>query len=158
MHKISPFLWFDHQAEDAANFYVSIFKDSKILSASRYTEDGPGPAGTVIVVKFQIEGQEFFALNGGPRFKFDEAISFAIDCQTQEEVDYFWNKLTADGGKESQCGWLKDKFGLSWQVIPKILGELMADKDKNKAGRVMQAMLKMKKIDIAALKKAAAQE
>jgi predicted 3-demethylubiquinone-9 3-methyltransferase (glyoxalase superfamily) len=158
MHKISPFLWFDKQAEDAANYYVSIFKDSKILSISHYGEAGPGPAGAVIVVKFQIEGQEFFALNGGPQFKFDEAISFAIDCQSQEEVDYFWNKLTADGGKESQCGWLKDKFGLSWQVIPRILIELLSDKDKSKAGRVMQAMMQMKKIDIATLQKAAAQK
>jgi predicted 3-demethylubiquinone-9 3-methyltransferase (glyoxalase superfamily) len=155
MHKISPFLWFDQQAEEAANYYVSIFKDSKILSISRYNDAGPGPAGKVLVVKFQIEGQDFFALNGGPQFKFDEAISFAIDCQTQEEVDYFWNKLTADGGKESQCGWLKDKFGLSWQVIPRILIELLSDHDKSKAGRVMQAMLKMKKIEIAALQAAA---
>src|SRR5579863_2696620 len=155
MHKISPFLWFDQQAEEAANYYVSIFKDSKILSISRYNDAGPGPAGKVLVVKFQIEGQDFFALNGGPQFRFNEAISFAIDCQTQEEVDYFWNKLTADGGKESQCGWLKDKFGLSWQVIPRILIELLSDHDKSKAGRVMQAMLKMKKIEIAALQAAA---
>jgi predicted 3-demethylubiquinone-9 3-methyltransferase (glyoxalase superfamily) len=146
MHKIAPFLWFDTQAEEAANFYVSIFKDSKILKVSRYGEAGPGPAGSVMVVNFQIEGQEFIALNAGPLF---------INCQTQEEVDYFWNKLTADGGQESRCGWLKDKYGLSWQVTPTILGELMADKDPKKAQRVMQAMLQMKKIDIPALKRAA---
>jgi predicted 3-demethylubiquinone-9 3-methyltransferase (glyoxalase superfamily) len=158
MQKISPFLWFDSNAEEAANFYVSIFKDSKILKIARYGEAGPGPAGSVMVVNFQIEGQDFTALNGGPVFKFTEAISFVISCQTQEEVDHYWNKLTADGGQESQCGWLKDKYGLSWQVTPTILGELLADKDQKKAQRVMQAMLQMKKIDIAALKRAAAQE
>jgi predicted 3-demethylubiquinone-9 3-methyltransferase (glyoxalase superfamily) len=154
MQKISPFLWFDTQAEEAANFYVSIFKNSKILKVARYGEAGPGPAGTVMIVSFQIEGQEFIALNAGPRFKFTEAISFVINCQTQEEVDHFWNELTAGGGQESMCGWLKDRFGLSWQVTPTILGELMADKDPKKAQRVMQAMLKMQKIDIAALKRA----
>jgi len=158
MQKISPFLWFDSNAEEAANFYVSIFKDSKILKIARYGEAGPGPAGSVMVVNFQIEGQDFTALNGGPVFKFTEAISFVISCQTQEEVDHYWNKLTADGGQESQCGWLKDKYGLSWQVTPTILGELLADKDQKKAQRVMQAMLQMKKIDISALKRAAAQE
>ncbi len=158
MQKISPFLWFDSNAEEAANFYVSIFKDSKILKIARYGEAGPGPAGSVMVVNFQIEGQDFIALNGGPLFKFTEAISFVINCQTQEEVDHYWNKLTAGGGQESQCGWLKDKYGLSWQVTPTILGELLADKDQKKAQRVMQAMLQMKKIDIAALKRAAAQE
>jgi len=158
MQKISPLLWFDSNAEEAANFYVSIFKDSKILKIARYGEAGPGPAGSVMVVNFQIEGQDFTALNGGPVFKFTEAISFVISCQTQEEVDHYWNKLTADGGQESQCGWLKDKYGLSWQVTPTILGELLADKDQKKAQRVMQAMLQMKKIDIAALKRAAAQE
>jgi predicted 3-demethylubiquinone-9 3-methyltransferase (glyoxalase superfamily) len=157
MQKISPFLWFDSNAEEAANFYLSIFKDSKILKIARYGEAGPGPAGSVMVVNFQIEGQDFIALNGGPLFKFTEAISFVINCQTQEEVDHYWNKLTA-GGQESQCGWLKDKYGLSWQVTPKILGELLADKDQKKAQRVMQAMLQMKKIDIAALQRAAAQE
>jgi predicted 3-demethylubiquinone-9 3-methyltransferase (glyoxalase superfamily) len=157
MQKISPFLWFDGNAEEAANFYVSIFKDSKILKIARYGEAGPGPAGSVMVVNFQIEGQDFIALNGGPLFKFTEAISFVIDCQTQEEVDHYWNKLTA-GGQESQCGWLKDKYGLSWQVTPTILGELLADKDQKKAQRVMQAMLQMKKIDIAELKRAAAQQ
>lgn len=155
MQKISPFLWFDTQAEDAANFYCSIFKNSKILKIARYSEGSPGPAGSVMVVNFQVEGQDFMALNAGPLFKFTEAISFVIDCQTQEEVDYFWNKLTANGGQESQCGWLKDKYGLSWQVTPTILGELLADKDPKKAQRVMQAMLQMKKIDIAALKRAA---
>ena len=158
MQKISPFLWFDSNAEEAANFYVSIFKDSKILKIARYGEAGPGPAGSVMVVNFQIEGQDFIALNGGPLFKFTEAISFVINCQTQEEVDHYWNRLTAGGGQESQCGWLKDKYGLSWQVTPTILGELLADKDQKKAQRVMQAMLQMKKIDIAALKRAAAQE
>jgi len=158
MQKVSPFLWFDGNAEEAANFYVSIFKDSKILKIARYGEAGPGPAGSVMVVNFQIEGQDFIALNGGPVFKFTEAISFVISCQTQEEVDHYWNKLTAGGGQESQCGWLKDKYGLSWQVTPTILGELLADKDQKKAQRVMQAMLQMKKIDIAALKRAAAQE
>jgi len=155
IEKISPFLWFDHQAEEAANFYVSIFKNSKISKISRYPEGAPGPAGSVMVVNFQIEGQNFMALNAGPLFKFTEAISFLIACETQEKVDYFWNKLTADGGQESQCGWLKDKFGLSWQVTPTILAELLADKDHKKAQRVMQAMLKMKKIEIAALKRAA---
>ena len=158
MQKISPFLWFDSNAEEAANFYVAIFKDSKVLKIARYGEAGPGPAGSVMVVNFQIEGQDFIALNGGPLFKFTEAISFVISCQTQEEVDHYWNKLTADGGQESQCGWLKDKYGLSWQVTPTILGELLADKDQKKAQRVMQAMLQMKKMDIAALQRAAAQE
>ena len=158
MQKISPFLWFDGNAEEAADFYVSLFKGSKILKIARYGEAGPGPAGAVMVVNFQIEGQDFIALNGGPLFKFTEAISFVINCQTQEEVDHYWNRLTAGGGQESQCGWLKDKYGLSWQVTPAILGELLADKDQKKAQRVMQAMLQMKKIDIAALQRAAAQE
>jgi predicted 3-demethylubiquinone-9 3-methyltransferase (glyoxalase superfamily) len=158
MQKISPFLWFDGNAEEAADFYVSLFKGSKILNIARYGEAGPGPAGAVMVVNFQIEGQDFIALNGGPLFKFTEAISFVINCQTQEEVDHYWNRLTAGGGQESQCGWLKDKYGLSWQVTPTILGELLADKDQKKAQRVMQAMLQMKKIDIAALQRAAAQE
>lgn len=158
MQKISPFLWFDGNAEEAVNFYVSIFKNSRVLKIARYGEQGPGPAGSVMVVNFQIEGQEFIALNGGPHFKFTEAISFSIDCQTQEEVDYYWSKLTAGGGQEVQCGWLKDKFGLSWQVNPRILGELLADRDAKKAGRVMQAMMQMKKIDIAALRRAYEQE
>jgi len=128
MQEITPFLWFDTQAEEAANLYVSIFKNSKILKVARYGEAGPGPAGSVMIMNFQIEGQEFIALNAGPRFKFTEAISFVINCRTQEEVDHYWNKLTADGGQESMCGWLKDKYGLSWQVTPTILGELMTDK------------------------------
>ena len=157
MQKISPFLWFDSNAEEAANFYVAIFKDSKVLKIARYGEAGPGPAGSVMVVNFQIEGQDFIALNGGPLFKFTEAISLSVDCKTQQEVDEFWGKLSA-GGEEGPCGWLKDKYGLSWQVTPTILGELLADKDQKKAQRVMQAMLQMKKIDIAALQRAAAQE
>jgi predicted 3-demethylubiquinone-9 3-methyltransferase (glyoxalase superfamily) len=154
MQKITPFLWFDGNAEEAVHFYVSIFKNSKILKIARYQDAGPGPAGSVMIVNFQIEGHEFIALNGGKHFKFTEAISFSIDCRTQDEVDHFWSKLTADGGQESQCGWLKDKFGLSWQVVPAILGKMMADKDPRKSQRVMQAMLKMKKIDIAALQRA----
>jgi predicted 3-demethylubiquinone-9 3-methyltransferase (glyoxalase superfamily) len=154
MQKITPFLWYDDKAEEAANFYVSIFKNSKVLSVNRYGEAGPGPKGTVMIVEFQIDGQKFVTLNGGPLFKFTEAISFVINCETQEEVDYFWEKLTADGGAESMCGWLKDKYGLSWQVVPTILTELMKDKDPAKAQRVMQAMLQMKKIDIPTLKRA----
>ena len=154
MQKISPFLWFDSNAEEAANFYVAIFKDSKVLKIARYGEAGPGPAGSVMVVNFQIEGQDFIALNGGPLFKFTEAISFVINCQTQEEVDHYWNKLTAGGGQESQCGWLKDRYGLSWQIVPAALGAYITDKDPEKAKRTMQAMMKMKKLDIAALEKA----
>jgi predicted 3-demethylubiquinone-9 3-methyltransferase (glyoxalase superfamily) len=152
--KIKTFLWFDANAEDAASFYVSVFKDSKILSVARSGEAGPGPKGSALTVNFQLEGQEFIALNGGPHFKFTEAISLLVDCDSQKEVDELWNKLTAGGGAESQCGWLKDKFGLSWQIIPRVLFELMGDADPVKSGRVMQAMLKMTKIDIAALEKA----
>jgi predicted 3-demethylubiquinone-9 3-methyltransferase (glyoxalase superfamily) len=151
--KIAPFLWFDNNAEEAANFYISIFKNSKILNVSRYGDAGPGPKGSVMVVDFQIEGQEFIALNGGPNFKFTEAVSFMVNCDTQEEVDEFWEKLSA-GGEKSQCGWLKDKYGLSWQITPKILGRLMADKDPEKSKRVMEAMMQMSKIDIAKLKQA----
>jgi predicted 3-demethylubiquinone-9 3-methyltransferase (glyoxalase superfamily) len=158
MQKISPFLWFDSNAEEAANFYVSIFRNSKILHTSRYGDAGPGPKGSVLVVKFQINGQEFMALNGGPLFKFSEAISFVVNCDTQQEVDEYWDKLTQNGGQESQCGWLKDKFGLSWQITPTILGELMTDKDPKKSARVMQAMLQMKKLDINKLKQARDQE
>ena len=154
MQKITPFLWYDDKAEEAANFYGSIFKDSKVLSVTRYGEAGPGQKGTVMVVEFQIEGQKFVALNAGPLFKFTEAISFVINCETQEEVDYFWEKLTADGGAESMCGWLKDKYGLSWQVVPTILFELFQDKDAGKSQRVMKAMLQMKKMDIPTLKRA----
>jgi predicted 3-demethylubiquinone-9 3-methyltransferase (glyoxalase superfamily) len=151
--KITPFLWFDNKAEEAMNFYVSIFKNSKVLSVTRYGEAAPGPKGTVMTAEFQLEGQEFVALNGGPHFKFTEAVSFVVNCETQEEVDYFWEKLL-EGGQESQCGWLKDKYGLSWQVVPTILVELFQDKDPEKSQRVMKAMLQMKKIDIATLKHA----
>ncbi len=157
MQKITPFLWFDNQAEEAANFYVSIFKNSKIVKVARYGEAGPGPKGTAMTVVFQLDGHEFIALNGGPHFKFTEAISFSVDCKTQEEVDEFWEKLSA-GGEEGQCGWLKDKYGLSWQINPAILGELLSDPDPQKSKRVMEAMLKMKKIDIKALKQAAGQQ
>ena len=153
MPKISPFLWFDRQAEEAANFYIKTFKNSKILNITRYGEAGPGPKGSVMTIEFTLDGQEFIALNGGPHFKFNEAISFSVDCKTQEEVDMYWAKLS-EGGEEQPCGWLKDKFGLSWQVNPTILGEMLGDPDPQKAERVTEAMLKMKKIDIAALKKA----
>jgi predicted 3-demethylubiquinone-9 3-methyltransferase (glyoxalase superfamily) len=152
--KITPFLWFDTQAEEAMKFYTSVFKNSKIGAIARYSEAGPGPAGSVMTATFELEGQEFIALNAGPHFKFNEAISFVIDCETQEEVDYYWKKLTADGGQESQCGWLKDKFGLSWQVTPSMLGELYSSGDPEKSQRMMQAMMKMKKLDIAALQEA----
>jgi len=153
MNKITPCLWFDDNAEEAVNFYVSIFKNSKILSVARYGEAGPRPEGMVMTMTFQLDGQEFMALNGGPEFKFTEAISFYVNCKTQAEVDELWEKLSA-GGEEVQCGWLKDKFGLSWQIVPAILGELLGDKDAGKAARVMQAMLQMKKIDIAGLQRA----
>lgn len=153
MQKITPFLWFDNQAEEAMNFYVSIFKNSKPGRVTRYGDAGPGPKGQVMSVTFQLEGQEFMALNGGPLFHFTEAISLFVNCQTQQEVDDLWSKLS-QGGKTSRCGWLKDKFGLSWQIIPQALGELLADKDPVKSQRVMQAMLQMDKIDIAALKRA----
>jgi predicted 3-demethylubiquinone-9 3-methyltransferase (glyoxalase superfamily) len=153
MQKITPFLWFDNQAEEAMNFYVSIFKNSKTLSCTRYGDAGPGPKGTVLVASFELDGQEFMALNGGPRFKFTEAVSFVVNCETQAEIDEMWAKLSA-GGEESQCGWLKDKFGLSWQVVPPILSKLMQDKDPQKSNRVMEALLKMKKIDIATLQRA----
>jgi predicted 3-demethylubiquinone-9 3-methyltransferase (glyoxalase superfamily) len=153
MQKIRPFLWFDNQAEEAMNFYVSIFKNSKVGKVSRYGDAGPGPKGTIMSATFQLEGQEFMALNGGPLFHFTEAISFFVDCKTQEEVDDLWGKLTA-GGQPSRCGWLKDKFGLSWQIIPSALMEMLQDKDPQKSERVMQAMLQMSKIDIAGLKRA----
>lgn len=153
MQKITPFLWFDNNAEEAMNFYVSIFKNSKVLTVSRYGEAGPGPAGTVMTAEFALDGQEFVALNGGPRFKFTEAISFVVNCESQEEVDYFWEKLS-EGGTKSRCGWLKDKFGLWWQVVPTLLAELMGDKDPEKSKRVMEAMLKMDKIEIEPLKRA----
>lgn len=155
MQAITPFLWFDNQAEEAANLYTSVFKNSKINSIARYGDAGPGSKGQVMTVSFTLDGQEFVALNGGPLFKFTEAVSFVIDCETQEDVDHYWNKLLEGGGEESQCGWLKDKFGLSWQVVPRILNRLLTDKDAAKAQRVMAAMLKMKKIIIADLQKAA---
>lgn len=148
MKKVTPFLWFDTQAEEAMNFYVSVFKNSKVLNVSR------GPDGKAFTVSFELEGQEFIALNAGPQFKFNEAVSFYVDCKDQAEVDYFWNKLTTDGGEESMCGWLKDKYGLSWQIVPKQLGELMGDPDPVKSKRVMDAMLKMQKIIVADLQKA----
>lgn len=153
MRSISPFLWFDTQAEEAASFYVSLFPNSRILNTSRYSDAGPGPAGSVMVVEFELNGQRFMALNGGPHFSFNEAVSFSIDCDTQDEVDHYWTKLT-DGGQELQCGWLKDRFGLSWQVNPAILGRLMTDPDPAKAARVASAMLKMKKFDIPTLERA----
>jgi predicted 3-demethylubiquinone-9 3-methyltransferase (glyoxalase superfamily) len=153
MQKITPFLWFDGKAEEAMNFYVSIFKKSKVLTVNRIGEGGHLPKGTVMSATFQIEGQDFFALNGGPMFQFSPAISFFVSCKTQPEVDELWDKLSA-GGKKEQCGWLKDKFGVSWQIIPTALTKLMGDKNPKKAGAVMQAMLKMTKIDIKGLKKA----
>ena len=159
--KITPFLWFDDKAEEAANFYTSIFKNSKIGKTTRYDEEAGEatgrPAGSVMTVEFELEGQQFVGLNGGPMFKFTEAISFVVNCETQEEVDYYWERLSA-GGKEVQCGWLKDKFGLSWQIVPTVLGELLSDKDAAKAQRVMTAMLKMVKLDIKKLKQAAKQK
>jgi len=151
--KITPFLWFDGRAEEAANFYVSIFKNSRLGKVSRYGEDGPGPAGTVMVAPFELEGQDFLALNGGPQFKFTPAISFVVDCQTQQEVDELWGKLS-DGGQTLQCGWLTDKFGVSWQIVPSTLGELMQDEDAEKSGRVMKAMLQMEKLDVRKLQEA----
>jgi predicted 3-demethylubiquinone-9 3-methyltransferase (glyoxalase superfamily) len=150
--KIVTYLWFDGKAEEAAEHYTSIFKNSKILSVTRYGDAGPGPKGTAMVVNFQLEGQEFIALNGGPQFKFTEAISLLVNCDSQEEVDELWSKLSA-GGEEGQCGWLKDKFGLSWQIIPTVLFELIQDRDPEKSKRAMQAMLQMKKIDIDGLKR-----
>jgi predicted 3-demethylubiquinone-9 3-methyltransferase (glyoxalase superfamily) len=152
VQKITPFLWFDDKAEEAMNFYTSIFENSKIVSVTRYGEAGPGPKGTVMTAKFELNGQEFIALNGGPQFTFTEAISFVVNCETQEEVDELWDKLS-EGGKKSRCGWLKDKYGLSWQVVPTVLVELLQDKDPKKSNRVMQAMLQMDKIDIETLKR-----
>jgi len=154
MQKITPFLWFDSQAEEAAKFYASVFPNSRILKTARYGEAGPGPKGSVMTVEFELDGQRMIALNGGPHFKFTEAISLSVDCRDQKEVDHYCTKLS-QGGEQSMCGWLKDKYGLSWQVNPAILGELLAGPDAKKAKRVMEAMLKMKKIDIAALKAAA---
>ncbi len=155
MQKITPFLWFETQAEEAANFYVSVFKSAKLGEIMRYGEAGPLPAGTALTVSFEIEGMKFTALNGGPHDKFNDAISLHVGCETQQEVDHYWSRLTADGGKEVQCGWLKDKYGVSWQIVPTILGKLLGDPDRAKANRVMQAMLKMTKLDIPALEVAA---
>ena len=146
MHRVTPFLWFDGTAEEAMNFYVSVFPNSKVLSVSPMT------------VSFELEGQRFYGLNGGPQYRFTEAVSFFVDCETQEEVDTYWNRLIAGGGRPGQCGWLQDRFGLSWQIIPKALGRLLGDRDRAKAGRVMQAMLTMGKIDIAELERASEQE
>ena len=154
MQKIHPFLWFDNQAEEAMNFYVSIFKNSKIGKVVRYGDAGPGPKGSAMTATFELEGQQFTALNGGPHFKFTEAISFVVDCKSQEEVDELWEKLSA-GGRPGQCAWLKDKFGLSWQIVPSVLVELLSNPDPAKSKRVMEAMMKMTKIDIAKLKQAA---
>jgi predicted 3-demethylubiquinone-9 3-methyltransferase (glyoxalase superfamily) len=153
MQKITPFLWFDGKAEEAAKFYVSLFKNSKIGSVSRYGEAGPGPKGSVMSATFQLEGQEFIALNGGPQFTFTPAISFFVHCETQHEVDDLWEKLSA-GGAKNRCGWLTDKYGVTWQIVPTVLGKMLQDKDAEKAKRVMQAMLQMDKIDIARLKQA----
>jgi len=153
MQKITPFLWFDNQAEEAMNFYVSIFKNSKVVAVTRYGETGPGPKGSVMTAKFELNEQEFVALNGGPHFKFTEAVSFVVNCDTQAEIDEYWEKLSADGQK-SRCGWLKDKFGLSWQVVPTILPELLDEKDPVKADRVMQAIMRMDKLDLKTLQEA----
>ena len=152
--KIVPNLWFDTEAEEAANFYISVFKNSRIVSVAHYTEAGPREAGTVMTVEFELDGNRFVGINGGPQFKFDEAVSFQITCEDQDEVDYYWEKLT-EGGAESQCGWLKDKFGLSWQVVPTGMEEVFSDPDPERARRAMEAMLQMRKLDIAALRRAA---
>jgi len=154
--KITPCLWFDTQGEEAANFYTGIFENSRILQVSRYGSAGPRPEGMVMVVNFELDGQEFMALNGGPEFTFDEAISFQVNCESQDEVDEFWAKLS-DGGEEGPCGWLKDKFGVSWQIVPTVLDELVADPDPERAQRAMKAMLGMKKLDVAELQRAADQ-
>jgi predicted 3-demethylubiquinone-9 3-methyltransferase (glyoxalase superfamily) len=160
MQKITPFLWFDDQAEEAVKFYTSIFKNSKVGRILHYGEEAAKvsqtgrPVGSVLTIEFEIEGQKFTALNGGPQFKFNESVSFVVNCETQEEVDYFWEKLTRDGGQESACGWLKDKFGLSWQVVPRALIDMLQDKDPKKPERVMKAMLQMQKLDIKTLEEA----
>lgn len=153
MQKITPFLWYNNQAEEAANFYVSLFNNSQITSIARYGDAGPGPKGSVMIVTFQLEGQNFTALNGGPHFKFTPAVSLYVDCETQEEVDQLWEKLS-EGGRKDRCGWLQDKYGLSWQIIPRALQQLMSDPDPKKSSSVMQAMLQMDKIDISELKRA----
>jgi predicted 3-demethylubiquinone-9 3-methyltransferase (glyoxalase superfamily) len=157
MPKITPFLWYDTQAEEAAKFYCSVIKNSKIHKTARYPEGSPAPAGSVMTVEFELDGQKFIALNAGPHFQFNEAVSFVIECENQAEVDEYWAKLTSGGGQESMCGWLKDKYGLSWQVTPKALGKMMTDPDPEKAKHVMQAMLRMKKIVIEDLERAYAE-
>jgi predicted 3-demethylubiquinone-9 3-methyltransferase (glyoxalase superfamily) len=154
MPKLTPNLWFDSEAEEAADFYISVFKNSRVVNVTHYTEGGPREAGTVMTVEFELDGQSFVGINGGPQFKFDEAVSFQITCETQDEVDYYWDKLT-EGGEESQCGWLKDRFGLSWQVVPTGMEAVFSDPDPKRAERAMKAMLGMKKLDIAALRSAA---
>jgi len=156
MQKITPFLWFDNNAEEAIDFYLSIFKNSKIVNMTRYGEAGPGPKGTVMTATFQLDGQEFVALNGGPQFTFSPAISFFVRCETQQEIDELWEKLSA-GGEKNRCGWLRDKYGLSWQIVPPVLIEMLSDRDPEKSQRVMKAMLQMDKIDIGTLKQAYAQ-
>jgi predicted 3-demethylubiquinone-9 3-methyltransferase (glyoxalase superfamily) len=153
MQKITPFLWFDHQAEEAANFYVSVFGNAKILRTVRYGEEGPGPKGTIMTIEFRIEGQEFVALNGGPAFTFSQAISFVVNCTSQVEIDRLWEKLT-EGGEPQPCGWLKDRYGVSWQIVPVVLADMLSDPDPGKAGQVMKAMLKMGKLEIKPLQKA----
>lgn len=153
--KITTFLWFDNNAEEAVNFYISVFKNSRILETTRYTSAGSGPAGTVMTIAFELDGQQFTALNGGPQFKFTEAISLVVNCQSQEEVDYFWNKLTEDGGEQGRCGWLKDKYGLSWQIVPDVLMKLLKETDDSKVARVVKALMQMKKLDIKKLEEAA---
>jgi predicted 3-demethylubiquinone-9 3-methyltransferase (glyoxalase superfamily) len=152
--RITPNLWFDTNAEEAATFYVSVFENSRVTSITHYTEAGPREAGMVLTVEFELNGQRFVGINGGPHFTFDEAISFEIDCETQEELDYYWERLS-DGGEEGQCGWLKDRFGVSWQVVPAGMAELFADPDRQRATRAMEAMLKLRKLDLAALEAAA---
>jgi len=153
VQKITPFLWYDNNAEEAVSLYISVFKNSKITDITRYGDAGPGPKGSVMTIAFQLEGQDFIALNGGPMFKFTEAISLSVDCKTQQEVDELWEKLSA-GGQPGQCGWLKDKFGLSWQIVPSALVEMLQDQDAEKSNRVMQAMMQMRKIDITRLRRA----
>jgi predicted 3-demethylubiquinone-9 3-methyltransferase (glyoxalase superfamily) len=153
MQKITPFLWFDGKAEEAARFYVSVFKNSKILSVSRYGEAGPGTQGSVMTVAFELDGEKFVALNGGPNYAFSPAVSFVVDCETQQEVDHYWERLS-EGGEKVRCGWLKDKYGLSWQIVPAALSDMMRDPDRRKSERVMKALLPMKKLDLAALRRA----
>jgi predicted 3-demethylubiquinone-9 3-methyltransferase (glyoxalase superfamily) len=158
MQKIMPFLWFDDKAEEAMNFYVSIFRNSKALSVTRFGDAGPGPKGSVMTASFELDGQQFTALNGGPQFPFTPAVSFVVNCETQQEVDEYWEKLTAGGGSPEPCGWLKDKYGLSWQIVPTALPQMLKDTDAQRSKRVMQALMQMKKIDVARLKQAYAGE